>query len=188
MPTEAIVQRHGQSLSIARPSATVGRFRTRPRPRSALASACRVLLVGTVLFLLHRWLEKRAWSGYVGARISAAVIAVGALVSICAQSEGACFQNSKADDADGLLVMRGLGVQLEHRRIVSIGAQAITVPFTSGSAFIPLASIDDIVLIERLSGWAIVWSLVIISRAADDRTRVLTVVGKVCQICAWPAD
>ena len=75
--------------------------------------------------------------------------------------------------------MRGIGVQLEHRRILSLGARAITVPFTSGSAFIPLASIDDIVLVERLSGWAIVWSLIILSRAAGDHTRVLTVVGKV---------
>lgn len=80
---------------------------------------------------------------------------------------------------DGLLVMRGIGVQVEHRRTVALGARAITVPSSSSSAFIPLAAIDDIVLIERLSGWAIVWSLVVISRAADDRTRVLTVIGKV---------
>ncbi|KAK9895655.1 hypothetical protein P389DRAFT_67342 [Cystobasidium minutum MCA 4210] len=72
---------------------------------------------------------------------------------------------------ESLLVMKAVGVQLSSQVVLHLPvlrARCIKLPLSSTSkTFIPASSIQDIVLLEGLQGWSIIWYLAVAQQESN---------------------
>lgn len=104
-----------------------------------------------------------------------AVFLVLLLLSACAwltamstQTEGERSHSSHSDctltrdvPQDTLLAIRYLGIQLSHRKYIAVGS-LFKIPVSSSTVFIPLESVKDILMLEGIRGWSVVFYLAIV--------------------------